>query len=248
MRVNSFIGVFNRVGKKIGVSFLCLLFCLMPTDGYTGATRKAKKSNVRYTKIKKSRAGSRARKQKYIITIDAGHGGSDTGAEVKECSEKMLCLMTALMVKKKLNDRGYKVVLTRVNDTYVSLHQRASIATKSKSDLFVSIHFNSAPSSKASGIEVFVPRTSKASRKKECKALAASVIASTKKQSGSSSRGIKEANFMVLKETKMPAILFEGGFITSSEERKKLLNPKYLEKLASGISEGIDLYIKKSKK
>jgi N-acetylmuramoyl-L-alanine amidase len=182
------------------------------------------------------------------IVIDAGHGGLDHGARAKNpyCEEKRVTLQTARLIKKYLTQLGYHVMLTRSSDEFVPLDRRVEIANKVNSDLFVSIHFNSSRSPIAQGIEVFfceskgVPKRAASSRK-----LANTVLSRMIRRTQSVSRGVKKGNFYVIRETQMPAILVEGGFISNPQERTNLKNPEYIEEIARGIADGVDAYFKK---
>ena len=89
-----------------------------------------------------------------LIILDAGHGGTDEGTKVNILKEKRLTLNTSF-TKKHLEELGYRVMLTRGRDIFLSLAKRVSIANKTKGTLFVSVHFNSSPSAEAQGIEIF---------------------------------------------------------------------------------------------
>ncbi|MCH9630253.1 MAG: hypothetical protein S4CHLAM37_02470 [Chlamydiia bacterium] len=179
-----------------------------------------------------------------LIIIDAGHGGYDVGARVSACNEKSLALSTSLMTKKYLTAMGYRVILTRSRDIFIPLQRRTTIANQTKSKLFVSVHFNSAKSKQAKGIEVFYYNSKDKWRSGSSKKLARRVLSKLIARTGATDRGVKDGNFHVIRETKMPAILVEGGFITHEEERHKLTDSSYREKLARGIAEGIDNYFK----
>ncbi|HOP32011.1 MAG TPA: N-acetylmuramoyl-L-alanine amidase [Candidatus Hydrothermia bacterium] len=90
-----------------------------------------------------------------VVVIDPGHGGHDPGAVANGIREKDVVLQVSKLIKKKLERMGIKVVLTRSGDYFVSLGERARIAQKNKADLYVSIHCNYAPGSKARGVETF---------------------------------------------------------------------------------------------
>lgn len=181
---------------------------------------------------------------KPLIILDAGHGGSDEGAKVHYFMEKRLTLMTTLLVRKYLEELGYRVILTRSKDVFIPLHRRVSIANKTKAVLFASIHYNSSPSSDAHGIEVFHHGGSEIKRAQQSRKLAGSVLEELVSQTSALSRGVKNGNFYVIRETLMPAILIEGGFMTNPEERTNLRDKKYLERIAKGIALGIDKYLK----
>ncbi|MCF7852444.1 MAG: N-acetylmuramoyl-L-alanine amidase [Simkaniaceae bacterium] len=183
---------------------------------------------------------------KPLIVIDPGHGDYDHGAEYFKSQEKQLNLVTAKLVKKHLNNLGYRVLLTRNSDTFVSLIERASIANQSGCSLFVSIHYNSAKNRNVTGIEVFYYPKGDVKRQNASKKLASHVIDHVVEMTGAKSRGIKNGNFCVIRETKMPAILIEGGFMTNPKEIRLLKDLKYLNKVAKGVASGIDRYFKKN--
>jgi N-acetylmuramoyl-L-alanine amidase len=179
-----------------------------------------------------------------LIIIDPGHGGSDEGAKVNAFIEKKLALTTALLTKRHLERLGYRVMMTRSRDAYVPLQRRTGIANKSKGSLFVSIHFNSSPKVEAHGIEIFYFDSKELWRTKASRRLANCILFRTVDQTGAISRGIKQGNFHVIRETDMPAVLVEGGFITNREERGRLRDKAYLDELATGIAQGIDEYMR----
>jgi N-acetylmuramoyl-L-alanine amidase len=181
------------------------------------------------------------------VILDVGHGGTDRGARghYPYCEEKKICLLTARLVKQNLDQLGYHVVMTRNTDQFISLPKRVEIASQAQANIFVSVHFNSSRSPEAQGIEVFFcdskedkTRTS-ASRK-----LADTILSRLIRRTAAHSRGVKKGNFYVIRETSMPAVLVEGGFISNPEERALLKSRDYQEKLARGIADGIDQYFK----
>lgn len=181
---------------------------------------------------------------KPLIIIDPGHGGTDEGAKVSTFMEKKLTLMTSLLLKKHLEELGYRVTMTRSRDIYIPLPRRVSIANKAKGSLFVSVHFNSSPSIEAKGIEIFYFDSKEQWRTRASKRLASCILYRMVDQTDAVSRGTKQGNFHVIRETDMPAVLVEGGFITNRDERGKLRDKAYLDRLAVGIAQGIDKYMK----
>lgn len=182
-----------------------------------------------------------------IVVLDVGHGGTDRGARghFPYCEEKRLCLLTARLVKRYLDQLGYRVVMTRNTDAFLSLPRRVEIANQAQGNIFVSVHFNSSRSPEAEGIEVFFhdskdDRTRAGASRKLADAVLTRVIRRTSAQS----RGVKQGNFYVIRETSMPAILVEGGFISNLEERTLLKSRDYQEKIARGIADGVDQYFK----
>ncbi|MEX0961294.1 MAG: N-acetylmuramoyl-L-alanine amidase [Simkaniaceae bacterium] len=182
--------------------------------------------------------------QPSLIVLDPGHGGMDKGASSHGVDEKHPALQTALKAKQYLMQKGYRVILTRVTDVFIPLSKRASIANQNRCKLFVSIHFNAAKSTNAKGIEVFYFNAKEPWRLQSSKKLATCLLHRLVAQTGARSRGVKTANFHVIRETNMPAVLVEGGFLTNPGERTLLSDEKYLDRLAKALAEGIDRYYK----
>ncbi|MBS0648626.1 MAG: N-acetylmuramoyl-L-alanine amidase [Verrucomicrobia bacterium] len=181
---------------------------------------------------------------KPLIILDAGHGGTDEGAKIHYFMEKRLTLMTTLLLRKYLNEMGYRVIMTRSKDVFIPLERRVSIANKTKAVMFVSIHYNSSPSPDAHGIEIFYHNGSDHKRAQQSKQLGSSILSELIAETHALSRGVKNGNFHVIRETSMPAVLVEGGFMTNTEERSNLRDKKYLEKIAKGVAQGIDKFVK----
>jgi N-acetylmuramoyl-L-alanine amidase len=183
-----------------------------------------------------------------LIVVDAGHGGKDAGAASKrfDYEEKALTLQTALAICRHLNELGYKTQLTRSSDAFIPLEKRAEMANELNADLFVSIHYNFSANEEAKGIEIFTYHEAKTPTSKRVivsKEVGHEVLKSLVRETKATSRGLKEANFAVIRETKMPAILIEAGFLSNAVERKKLRDPTYLELIALGIAKGVDRYL-----
>lgn len=182
-----------------------------------------------------------------LVVLDAGHGGQDLGAKSRKpfCEEKRIALRLALLSKKYLDQMGYRVLLTRTSDVFLPLARRVSIAHQSRCSLFVSLHFNSSPNKEAHGIEIFYyEKEEDAHRSASSKKLASAILEDVVKTTQAKSRGVKKGNFFVIREAKVPAVLIEGGFITNLYERNLLTQKEYIEKLARGIADGVDQYIR----
>ena len=182
-----------------------------------------------------------------LIVLDPGHGGLNKGAQIKypHTEEKRLALTTAVLTKKYLDQLGYRVMLTRSTDIFIPLMRRVYVANRSHASLFVSIHFNSCPNKLAKGIEVYYHRKPKNVQCTQASKKAASIVLQKSAvRTGLSSRGVKDGNYCVIRETKMPSILVEGGFLTNPQERDKIRQRQNLDKLAKGIAEGIDRFMK----
>jgi N-acetylmuramoyl-L-alanine amidase len=184
------------------------------------------------------------------IIIDAGHGGTDLGARGRTpyCEEKRLCLQTARLVKQYLNQLGYHVVMTRNSDAFIPLSRRVEVADQAKGDLFVSLHFNSSRNPTAQGIEIFFfDSKEKKSRANSSRKLADAILSRVIRRTAAVSRGVKKGNFYVIRETSIPAVLLEGGFISNPGERANLKTREYQEKIARGVADGIDFFMKKKR-
>lgn len=181
---------------------------------------------------------------KPTVVIDPGHGGKDSGAiGVDRSMEKTWALKTAQRVEGLLRQQGYQVIMTRTRDEYIQLAERARIANDANADIFLSIHFNSGGSEKPRGVEVLYASENNVSLKKQAgdqRRLANEVLKSVLKETGMSSRGIKNRpELAVLRLTKMNAALVEGGFMSNPDEMDIIKSDTYLDKLARGIVNGI---------
>ncbi|EKE07753.1 MAG: hypothetical protein ACD_17C00533G0003, partial [uncultured bacterium] len=133
-----------------------------------------------------------------IVVIDVGHGGTDRGARRHGpyCEEKKLCLLTARLIRRYLDQLGYHVVMTRDTDDFLPLARRVEIARQASANIFVSIHYNSSKSPDASGVEIFFS-DSKANpvRTSASKKLADSILGQLIRRTSAKSRGVKKGNF-----------------------------------------------------
>jgi N-acetylmuramoyl-L-alanine amidase len=168
------------------------------------------------------------------IYIDPGHGGNDPGAVANGLREKDLTLKIGLKLRDYLS--GYENVqirMSRTTDKTVSLSERTNDANKWGADLFVSIHINAGG---GVGFESFVysGNVSEATRANQ-NVIHQEIIRAT----GWNDRGKKRANFAVLRQTKMPALLTENGFIDNKADANKLKQDSFLDKIAKGHAEGI---------
>lgn len=187
---------------------------------------------------------------KKVVLIDAGHGGEDFGARsttTPRYQEKNLTLSTSKLLKTYLEQMGFAAIMTRSEDVFVALEKRAKIANQLKPEIFVSVHYNSAPSKEAEGIEVYFFRSKEdQTRTKASRLLAQDVLNKVEESTGAKSRGVKHGNFLVIRETVIPAILIEGGFLTNSSEMDRIKDPAYLKKIAWGIAKGVQVYLNRN--
>jgi N-acetylmuramoyl-L-alanine amidase len=175
---------------------------------------------------------------KRTLVIDAGHGGVDMGATGNQGThEKDINFEVTLRLKELLDEAGANVVLTRNGDYFISLYERDFIANQLKADLFVSIHTNFHPNPNVHGLEVFCYKGMADSA-----LLAEKVAAETIKQTGLISLGVKNNDFVVIREALMPSILVELGFLSHASEETLINTAKFKEQAALGIYNGIIAY------
>jgi len=177
-----------------------------------------------------------------VIVIDAGHGGWDPGMVSGNIDEKDVNLSIAKKLQTFLEQGGATVIITRLDDSDLSNNKsgdmvvRRTIANSSHADIFVSIHQNSFSNTSVKGAQAFYFNESDNSLK-----LATCVQARIKEFVDPSNKfqAKPNGNYYVLKQTEMPAVLVECGFLTNYAERQKLTNEEYQEKIAWGIYLGI---------
>lgn len=167
------------------------------------------------------------------VVIDAGHGGHDSGAVTRYAGrEKDAALDVAMRLRPKLEAAGFGTVMTRSDDRFIPLDTRARISNRQSNVIFVSIHFNYSPRSHIRGSEVYY--------KSRCSArIAENILRQITALPGASSRGVRTANFRVLKKNEYPAVLVECGFLTNPVEGRRCANGAYREQLATAIARGI---------
>ncbi len=175
------------------------------------------------------------------VVLDAGHGGSDYGAIREGINEKDITLDVTQRVASILKSKGYKVALTRSDDTFVSLQDRVEFSENEAPEIFVSIHVNSAVATEPKGIETHYYHD-------YSNELAKTVHSHLMKEIDTKDRGLVKSKFYVINHTTVPAILVEMGFISNEEERAELISDKRKQKTAKAIAEGIIEYCKSQSK
>jgi N-acetylmuramoyl-L-alanine amidase len=167
------------------------------------------------------------------VVIDPGHGGFDRGGIPGQIvPEKMVALDTALRLQKLLQPTGLRIVMTRTTDVFVPLSVRSAIANAERDAIFVSIHYNAARRSSAHGIETY-------SENNRGAALAARIQRDIVTRVSTENRGIRSAEYYVLRNCRLPAVLVECGFLTNPTEAQLALNPAYRQEVAEQIAAGI---------
>ena len=243
----------SKVKDFLGWLFLVVIVCSCSQPRYVPppAPPPAIYPPVPEEMIVRPDVKARQQQSNVFIVIDPGHGGEDFGchSETKpKYQEKHLNLSTAQLLQGFLAKKGYKTIMTRSDDTFITLDRRAEFANELKPTLFVSVHFNSAPSTEAEGVEVYYYRSEDdKERTRESRLLAKTILDKVLDNTEAKSRGIKHGNFAVIRKTEMPAILIEGGFLTNANEMQRIKDPAYLKKIAWGISQGITAYLERSK-
>jgi N-acetylmuramoyl-L-alanine amidase len=208
--------------------------------------------------------GTAAQPALKTIVLDPGHGGKDNGTSV---NEKTFALDVAKRTKKILETAGYRVLLTRDDDTFLELADRSAIANAKRSGLFVSIHFNAVvKDSKTSGVEVytFAPKNQHSTgwwslgTKHDphlettdmpvnrfdhwSVTLAHAIHRRFVTDLKSFDRGKKIAHLGVLRQLECPGVLVECGFLTSQVEARKIATAPHRQRIAEAIAAGIRDY------
>lgn len=166
------------------------------------------------------------------LCFDYGHGGSDPGALYKERKESIDVLNIGKEIAAELRCYGIIVDETRTDDVTMSLKQRSDFEYKQNYDYFISFHRNAFKPEVAKGVETFVAIKTSAKSKSLAQKIQTSLV-----NVGFTNRGVKEANFHVLKETKAPAVLIEIGFIDNTGDNE--LFDRKREEIIKGITKAI---------
>lgn len=172
------------------------------------------------------------------IFIDPGHGGTDPGASGHGLREKDVVLDLALALAKKLKNYNCQVKLARDKDVTLSLSDRTKAANDWGADFYFSIHINGHTNADANGYEDFIYPTVSQKTTDIRRAIHAAV-APVWTGAGRANRGMKTANFHVLRETRMPAVLVENGFISNAKDAELLKDTAFRGRLVEAMAKGI---------
>ncbi|MGA9519730.1 MAG: GW dipeptide domain-containing protein [Trichococcus sp.] len=192
----------------------------------------------------------------HTVFLDPGHGGWEAGASYSSVMEKTINLAVSNKVKANLEALGFTVIMSRTTDTYVGLLERSEEANASGADIFVSIHHNAMPSNATvTGIETYYYQYDSdyppiineemhndPTRILESAQLASAIQDSLVENTGALDRGVRRNTFAVLRETAIPAVLLELGYMSSPTELAKLTTTSYQTTLAKAITVGIVAY------
>lgn len=177
------------------------------------------------------------------IMIDAGHGPNTSGKRSPDGRIREFHFNAAVAgeVKKRLMLDGHSVFFSHQQDKDVPLHERTALANRLGADLFVSIHANAFGSffNDTNGIETFTYTKPSTASSKFAASIQQALVMSTHRKN----RGVKKADFAVLRDTRMPAVLIECGFMTHREEAELLKMETYRKRCASAIAFGISCAI-----
>ena len=193
------------------------------------------------------------------VVLDAGHGGHDLGAASSFGFEKDFALDVVMRSRLLLMQSGFKVVLTRSSDTFITLGDRVRIANAQKNALFMSVHFNSGGA--GTGLETYTlaPRgvpsmaadgpsitdlTPCAGHQNDAEnmALATATHAAMVVRSRMWDRGIKRARFVVIRDIAIPGVLIEGGFQSNLNDARMIASPAYRQQMAASILQAVRNY------
>lgn len=205
-----------------------------------------------------------ARSPVRTVVLDPGHGGEDSGTVNSrlKLAEKTFALDVALRLRRLLADDGWQVIMTREDDRFIPLRERAEIANRAGADVFVSIHFNAvAGNASVRGVETFVltPRHQRSTSS------AASSPEDAEPQTGddhgrwsqslgwhlhrrlldklkAEDRGLKRARFAVLRHADCPAVLVEAGYLSNDDEARRIAAPNYRGDIAEALAAGLRSY------
>lgn len=170
--------------------------------------------------------------------MDAGHGGADPGAvglQPTRVEEKDVALALAFLLEEDLALRGHEVIMTRRQDRTLALDARAEFANRYEAELLLSLHCNAAADPRVEGMEVFHRPGSRPGREAAATILTHMLAAFP----GHENRGVKEADFTVLRESTAPGVLIEAEFLTNPTQLKFLADPRNQRGLARAIAKGV---------
>ncbi|MBE9076503.1 DUF3747 domain-containing protein [Romeria aff. gracilis LEGE 07310] len=180
----------------------------------------------------------RPRQGQLTVVIDPGHGGRDPGAiGIGGLREKDINIFVSRRVQERLADRGIQALLTRSSDVEIDLEPRVDFADRANADIFVSIHANAISLSRpeVNGLETYYYSSGLR--------LAQTIHNTVLRETDIRDRGVRQARFYVLRNTSMPAVLVETGFVTGSEDAARFRNDSELRDLADAIADGILQYL-----
>ncbi|WP_053955909.1 N-acetylmuramoyl-L-alanine amidase [Inediibacterium massiliense] len=183
---------------------------------------------------------------KKLIVIDAGHGGKDPGTHSTTplLYEKNLALDTAKRLEQLLQAAGYNTYMTRNDDTFIELKDRPGAANKLNADLFVSIHFNWIANPEISGVQTLYVGNDPRNNKDFATIMQQELV---KGLNATDKLIVHRPNLVVIRDTKMPAVLCEIAFLSNLQDSMKASTPEYRQKAAQAMLNGIERYLNEVK-
>lgn len=167
------------------------------------------------------------------VVVDAGHGGRDSGAVRRYGPpEKVAALDVAQRLNRKLRESQFRTVMTRSSDVFVPLDRRVEIGNRQENSIFVSIHFNDARRRRIRGFETYY-------NSPYAQSLAQRIQQKLLTVRGATNRGVRRANFRVIRNSIYPSVLVECGFLSNRREGAQARSSAYRELLADKIAEAI---------
>lgn len=172
------------------------------------------------------------------VFLDPGHGGGDTGCIHNGLLEKDVNLRISLKLKGLLESNGFRVIMRRTGDSGMSLDDIVNMANNSGADLFLSIHNNASLSPASSGTETYWSANGVGGSSQFAAAIQSNLVSAI----GRPNRGVKSADFRVIKNTRMTAALVECVFVSNPEEANMLKDDGFLNRIAQGLYNGVSGY------
>lgn len=174
-----------------------------------------------------------------LVVIDPGHGGYDSGCISSTKYEKEIDLEIALLLADKLRAMGFGVYMTRTDDSFVRISDRAVLANECEGALaLVSIHQNSSEKSSDEGVEVW---TSENEKNEQLAQLIADEVSGN---TGAINGGVKKRdNLVICSKAEMPSVIVECGYLSNKREAQNLCDTQYQGKIATAIAKAVDLFI-----
>lgn len=224
------------------LSFLFKLLFVSKADERNSKENDVKENQSKKVELEHLSLDNESSDHKFKVLIDPGHGGSDIGTKgVEGILEKDICLSIGKKVAGVLSQYDdLEVILTRSEDTYVSVEDRIKMANSQNVDVVISIEANAQSGrNDAYGIETYYQQNGVVDSEKLAKSIQGTICLYLNTRD----RGTYPSNLEILKNTDMPSALVEVGFITNEKETKKLKTESYQSKMAEGIAQGILRYI-----
>ncbi len=229
--------------KKIGIILLGAVMLFFAWRGIRMLLGKSEgqyaeaNSNVRHVSILEEELAL----ENVKVFLDAGHGGKDPGTIEGDVFEKDIVLDMTLRVKELLESKGVEVVLSREDDSFVSLEDRPRAANDSDAQLFVSFHCNYFEGDGiVRGLECYYQEGSKKGKR------AAQAMLESLEAEKIAVRGVRQEDFCVLRNAEMTAVLIELGFLSDERDCDKLMDETYREKLSIALANSILGQVKES--